>query len=132
MAWSAVTWAFRELLTSAKLAQMQENVRAHDHRLDGSQGSRAARPVIVQTRGAVTSDSVTANVVIPHGCAVPPVTVGIVKVIHPSTIVQAAMPEFYLVSIDATNVVLRMYRNDTNALFVGNSAHVDLICHLPV
>lgn len=31
MAYGAVTWAFKDLVTSAKLAQMQENVRVHDH-----------------------------------------------------------------------------------------------------
>lgn len=38
MAWSAVTWAYKDLVTSAKLAQMQENIRTHDHRADGTQG----------------------------------------------------------------------------------------------
>lgn len=39
MPYSPVSWAFRELITSAKLAQMQENVVAHDHRDDGLQGA---------------------------------------------------------------------------------------------
>lgn len=38
MAWSPVTWAYKDLVTSAKLAQMQENTRTHDHRPDGTQG----------------------------------------------------------------------------------------------
>lgn len=42
MAWSAVTWAYKDLVTSAKLAQMQENIRTHDHRADGTQGDPAA------------------------------------------------------------------------------------------
>lgn len=31
MAWSAVSWAYKDVITSAKLAQMVENVRVHDH-----------------------------------------------------------------------------------------------------
>lgn len=42
MAWSAVTWAYKDLVTSAKLAQMQENIRTHDHRSDGTQGDPAS------------------------------------------------------------------------------------------
>lgn len=33
------SWAYKDVITSAKLAQMVENTRAHDHRADGSQGS---------------------------------------------------------------------------------------------
>lgn len=130
MAWAAVTWAFKELVTATKLSQMQENVRAHDHRPDGSQGSRAGRPVIVQSRGAVTSDA-AGNVVIAHGCPVTPIAVEYVKVIHPTAAVQTAMPDFYFVSADATNVTLRMYRHDTNAIFTGNTAYVDIFSYLP-
>lgn len=39
MAFSAVVWAYKDLVTSAKLAQMVENTRTHDHRADGSQGA---------------------------------------------------------------------------------------------
>lgn len=31
MAWSAVSWAYKDLISSAKLAQMVENLRVHDH-----------------------------------------------------------------------------------------------------
>jgi len=39
MVFSAVSWAYKDLVTSAKLGQMVENTRAHDHRADGSQGA---------------------------------------------------------------------------------------------
>lgn len=38
MSFQSVTWAFKDLVTSAKLSQMVENTRTHDHRADGSQG----------------------------------------------------------------------------------------------
>lgn len=38
MAHSPVVWAFKDLVTSAKLAQMVENTKVHDHRADGTQG----------------------------------------------------------------------------------------------
>lgn len=38
MAWSAVSWAYKDLISSAKLAQMIENLRVHDH-LSTDQGS---------------------------------------------------------------------------------------------
>lgn len=39
MAWAVVEWAYKQIVTSAKLAQMVENLRVHDHRADGTQGS---------------------------------------------------------------------------------------------
>jgi len=39
MSWIQVVWSFKDAITSAKLAQMVENVRVHDHRADGSQGA---------------------------------------------------------------------------------------------
>lgn len=38
MSFSPVSWALGDPLTSAKLAQMVENTKKHDHRPDGSQG----------------------------------------------------------------------------------------------
>lgn len=31
MAWASVSWAYKDLISSAKLAQMVENLRVHDH-----------------------------------------------------------------------------------------------------
>lgn len=31
MTWAAVSWAYKDVITSAKLAQMVENLRVHDH-----------------------------------------------------------------------------------------------------
>lgn len=31
MAWASVSWAYKDLISSAKLAQMIENLRVHDH-----------------------------------------------------------------------------------------------------
>lgn len=38
MVYSPVAWAFKDQITSAKLAQMVENTLVHDHRSDGTQG----------------------------------------------------------------------------------------------
>lgn len=58
MAFAGVTWSFKSLVTSSKLAQMVENIRAHDHRADGSQGSAVLpRHLRVQAVG----DTATAN-----------------------------------------------------------------------
>lgn len=35
----AVSWAYKALITSAKLQQMVDNIVAHDHREDGTQGA---------------------------------------------------------------------------------------------
>lgn len=39
MAWAAVSWAYKTLVTAAKLQQMVDNLVAHDHRADGTQGA---------------------------------------------------------------------------------------------
>lgn len=39
MAFAAVDWAYKAIVTSAKLAQMVENLLVHDHRSDGTQGA---------------------------------------------------------------------------------------------
>lgn len=39
MPWSPVSWAAGSELTSAKLAQMVENLAVHDHRFAGGQGN---------------------------------------------------------------------------------------------
>lgn len=39
MSFSPVTWSFKDLLSSSKLAQMVENLRVHDHRA-ADQGAR--------------------------------------------------------------------------------------------
>lgn len=39
MVFELVSWEYQDEVTSAKLAQMVEQVRAHDHRPDGSQGA---------------------------------------------------------------------------------------------
>jgi hypothetical protein len=53
MVYSPVVWAFKDQITSAKLAQMQENIRAHDHRADGSQG--AASPFVLLGGGTAAA-----------------------------------------------------------------------------
>lgn len=39
MVWSPVAWAYKQVVTSAKLQQMVDNIVAHDHRADGTQGA---------------------------------------------------------------------------------------------
>lgn len=73
MAFSAVTWAFKDQITSAKLAQMQENIRAHDHRGDGTQGAPILRFNLVGTSNA--SGLVTFNFGITYPS--PPIVIGI-------------------------------------------------------
>lgn len=55
MAFTTVAWAFKDIITSAKLAAMVENIRAHDHRADGSQGSAFYRSGSVGVNFAITS-----------------------------------------------------------------------------
>lgn len=39
MVFANVAWRYKDPLTAAKLEQMAENLRVHDHRNDGSQGA---------------------------------------------------------------------------------------------
>lgn len=57
MAFAAVAWAYKELVTSAKLGQMVENTRTHDHRMDGTQGA----PVGSRARYALTTSQAVAT-----------------------------------------------------------------------
>lgn len=72
MAWSAVTWAYKDLVTSAKLAQMQENIRTHDHRSDGTQGDPSAIiagptwGAAAVTAAANPTTTTLANIVLPQ------------------------------------------------------------------
>lgn len=56
MPFSPVTWAYRDPVTSAKLAAMQENIATHDHREDGTQGAvivgKAASGIVTEVRSA--------------------------------------------------------------------------------
>jgi hypothetical protein len=54
MPFQALTWTNGDDLTSAKLAQMVENLATHDHRFAGGQGAPIAR-------FAAGVDSITAN-----------------------------------------------------------------------
>lgn len=58
MAFSAVAWAYKDVITSTKLAQMVENTRAHDHRSDGTQGSPFAWTDYVPTSGNIGNPTV--------------------------------------------------------------------------
>jgi hypothetical protein len=49
VAYSPVSWTFRDPVTSAKLAQMVANITDHDHRLDNSQGESPAGKVAAGT-----------------------------------------------------------------------------------
>lgn len=53
MPWGIVDWQYQDEVTSAKLAQMVENLRVHDHRADGSQGVALVEPW--QTIGATAA-----------------------------------------------------------------------------
>jgi hypothetical protein len=55
MTFSAVAWAYKDLVTSAKLAQMVENTRAHDHRADGSQGAPTPAATIANLGNQATA-----------------------------------------------------------------------------
>lgn len=44
MVWAPVAWAYKQVVTSAKLAQMVDNLIAHDHRADGTQGAPLRGP----------------------------------------------------------------------------------------
>lgn len=53
MVHAVVEWAYKQIVTSAKLAQMVENHLVHDHRADGTQG--AALVGAWQTAAGVTA-----------------------------------------------------------------------------
>jgi hypothetical protein len=55
MAFSPVAWAYKAVITSAKLQQMVNNLLAHDHRADGSQGATLVDDWV--TMGTVTGAS---------------------------------------------------------------------------
>lgn len=62
MTYSAVAWAYKDLVTSAKLAQMVENTRAHDHRADGSQGAPTPNALVTFGANIATVTSTFLNV----------------------------------------------------------------------
>lgn len=57
MAFTPVAWAYKDLVTSVKLAAMVENTRAHDHRADGSQG--APSPFCILSNGTANPATAT-------------------------------------------------------------------------
>lgn len=61
MAWSAVSWAYRDVITSAKLAQMVENVRVHDH-MTTDQGQRLGVIGTGTANGTLTTTQTTSGV----------------------------------------------------------------------
>ena len=80
MPWSAVAWADQDELTSAKLAQMVENLRVHDHRFDGSRGAPVPRILTGSVAITPTANTTTwVPVTFPAGFFDPagPVPVGV-------------------------------------------------------
>lgn len=62
------SWAYKDVITSAKLAQMVENTRAHDHRNDGSQGSplgRQTSPTWTSAAVAISTNTAMGSITIP-------------------------------------------------------------------
>lgn len=57
MPYAGVTWAFKDVITSAKLAQMHENLRVHDH-ISADQGGRLGALGAAST-GTNKTDSTT-------------------------------------------------------------------------
>lgn len=68
MVYSPVSWALGDPLTSAKLAQMVENFKVHDHRFDGSQGPPMPRWATGRVAITTTANSTTdVPIVFPAG-----------------------------------------------------------------
>lgn len=65
MAFSPVSWSYRDIFTSAKAAQMVENLRTHDHYSSGQGANLGARATAtgIATVGPVAANG-TADVVV--------------------------------------------------------------------
>lgn len=88
------------------------------------------QPVVLSIRG-VNTHGTTGEFAVAHGMGVAPSAYAIAPIIGSNTAVNAAIPIYYVVSADATNVTMRAYRADTNALLLGNPANLDLTCYWP-
>lgn len=116
MTFAAVAWRYKDLLTSARLQQMADNVRDHDHRADGSQGAPfgawASGDAAETTRGA--AGWVSTNVTFPAGrFSTPPASV----LLEPALAGGVATIEGWeAASITASGFVARFYRTSATAV----------------
>ena len=118
MTFSPVEWRFRDPVTSAKLAQMVDNIRDHDHREDGSQGKaypalRVAAATQVESRTA-SGENITA-VTFPAGRFTKPPRV----VLSPSVVGGTYPPDGFSVrNVTATGFDAVLHRpNGTSSYF---------------